>query len=51
MPSDLARKPALSEAEGGVKRVAAIWRHLPKAVKTGILAMVKAITATPGRLE
>jgi len=30
---------------------AAIWRHLPKAVKTGIVAMVKATTATPGRLE
>ena len=51
MPPDLAQKPVLSEAEGGVKRVAAMWHHLPEPVQDGILAMVKATTATPRRLE
>jgi len=43
-PSRTGLPPELAET-------VAAWPHLPEPVKTGIHAMVRAVTATPGRLE
>jgi len=39
---DLAEKPDLSEAEGGVERVVGAWRRLPRHVKAAIVTLVNA---------
>lgn len=41
-PRQSGKKPALSEAEGGVERVAAGWRRLHRHVKAAILTLVEA---------
>ena len=43
--------PQSAELPPDLAEIAAMWHHLPEPVQDGILAMVKATTATPGRLE